>query len=222
MLLNQRLREMTEKKKLHLYRKYISTLEAFVRNKFKYRRDLDDLIQEASITFWENIHKLDETNPKVKAWVKKVAYNACIKFIRETQYEMGHAALKELNEIKRRDQENETLDGFDFRRIWLSRNHPAYLHQVSTDTVLYHEEGDPVRIEDIIKNPEGYDCTSLDVAIANLTEVKQLVAVLHFIEGLTLEEVSEIWGGGESAATMMRRKDEALEELERLLCQDLT
>lgn len=96
-----------------LYHQYSKGMFSICMRMTGSRADAQDVLQEAFIKAFNNLHQLKEEN-NFGGWLRRIVVNECIRFTKKNQY---WQELQEHHEEKADDYEYNWLEGISFEKI---------------------------------------------------------------------------------------------------------
>ncbi len=173
-----------------LFWRYQERIYTFIWHFLQSKEASEDLTQETFIRAWESLSNL-KSNDSFQAWLHQIARRLCLDKLRRTQWETPMSTIANHDGQEASDSEAES-------ELELGSENLPHPEQIALENELK---------------------TAVRVAVNKLSQPLREVVVLHYLEGLPVDEVSKILDI--PIGTVLSRLARARESLRSLLANYL-
>lgn len=173
-----------------LFWRYHERIYTFIWHSLQSKEASEDLTQETFIRAWESLSSL-KSNDSFQAWLHQIARRLCLDKLRRTQWETPMSTIANHDGQEASDSEAES-------ELELGNENLPDPEQIALENELK---------------------TAVRVAVNKLSQPLREVVVLHYLEGLSVDEVSKILDI--PIGTVLSRLARARESLRSLLANYL-
>ena len=173
-----------------LFWRYHERIYTFIWHFLQSKEASEDLTQETFIRAWESLSNL-KSNDAFQAWLHQIARRLCLDKLRKSQWETPMSIIANHDGQEASDSESES-------ELELGNENLPDPEQIALENELK---------------------TAVRAAVNELSQPLREVVVLHYLEGLPIDEVSEILGI--PVGTVLSRLARARESLRSLLAHYL-
>ncbi|MCS7186975.1 MAG: sigma-70 family RNA polymerase sigma factor [Armatimonadetes bacterium] len=178
-----------------LFWRYHERIYTFIWHFLQNREASEDLTQETFVRAWESLHGL-KSNDAFQVWLHQIARRLCLDALRKRAWE------KPMSDIATYDDQKVSVG------------------EVETDLEFGLEgKSSPEEIDPEETLFESERKKAVRIAVSKLSQPLREVVVLHYFEGLPVDEISKVLGV--PIGTVLSRLARARESLRKLLAHYL-